>query len=293
MELQHNDNLKNLVDCWKTETSNIPHHSDEKRMIEFWQKCSAKFAKNVDEEKGKQRVAGILEFLEDSGFNPAGSKVLDIGCGPGTLSLPLARLGAEVTALDISCGMLDRLRETAENENLSVKPMECSWWSADIDSLGLRGKYDLVLASMTPGVNDIESFEKMTACSRGFCYYSNFVHRNEDQSHNVLRSMIFGEQEAGGKTLNAHGSGMFFPFMYLYISGFRPLIKVSHFEGKEESSWEEAAERASAFLAHGRDLDDDKVQKIRDYFRDKSPDGIYRTESDVYTGMMIWTVNGR
>jgi SAM-dependent methyltransferase len=293
MELQQSDNLKNLVDCWKAETSGIPHHSDEKRMVEFWEKCSAKFAKNVDEEKGKQRIAGILEFLKDSGFNPAGSKVLDIGCGPGTLSLPLARMGAEVTALDISCGMLERLRADAESENLPVKAMECSWWSADIDSLGLKGKYDLVLASMTPGVNDIESFDKMMACSTGMCYYSNFVRRNEDPAHNILRRMIFEEQDAGEKTLNAHGSGMFFPFMYLYVSGYRPLVKISHSEGKEESSWEEAADRAGAFIAHGKDLDDDQMHKIRDYFRDKSPDGIYRSESSVYTGMMTWTVNSR
>lgn len=293
MELQQNDNLKNLVDCWKAETANIPHHSDEKRMIEFWEKCSAKFAKNVDEEKGKKRIAGILEFLEDSGFKPEGSKVLDIGCGPGTLSLPLARMGAEVTALDISCGMLERLRADAEREKLSLDPMECSWWTADIDSLGFRGEYDLVLASMTPGVNDVESFDKMMACSRGMCYYSNFIHRAEDQAHNELRQMIFDEPQSGKKTLNAHGSGMFFPFMYLYLSDCHPVVRVSHSEGKEESPWEEAAERAGAFIAHGKDLDDDKIRMIRDYYRDHSPDGIYRSESEVYIGMMTWTVNGR
>jgi hypothetical protein len=30
-----------------------------------------------------------------------------------------------------------------------------------------------------------------------------------------------------------------------------------------------------------------------DYYQKASPEGIYRSESDVYTGMMVWEVNGR
>ena len=40
-----------------------------------------------------------------------GSRVLDVGAGTGFLSLAAARLGHRVTALDLSEGMLARLRE--------------------------------------------------------------------------------------------------------------------------------------------------------------------------------------
>lgn len=50
-----------------------------------------------------------------------GMKVLDAGCGPGRLTIPLAKkIGAEekVTALDIQPGMLLRVQEKAQIENL-------------------------------------------------------------------------------------------------------------------------------------------------------------------------------
>lgn len=47
-------------------------------------------------------------------------RVLDVGAGTGFLSLMAARLGHEVTALDISAQMLDRLLESARRENLDI-----------------------------------------------------------------------------------------------------------------------------------------------------------------------------
>lgn len=44
---------------------------------------------------------------------PDGAKVLDFGCGDGRVAVPLAALGYDVTAVDASQRMLDRLRERA------------------------------------------------------------------------------------------------------------------------------------------------------------------------------------
>jgi SAM-dependent methyltransferase len=52
---------------------------------------------------------------------PAGGRVLDVGAGTGFLSLAAARLGHRVTALDLSGGMLERLREGAAREGLEVE----------------------------------------------------------------------------------------------------------------------------------------------------------------------------
>lgn len=41
---------------------------------------------------------------------PPGGRVLDLGCGPGTLSIPLAEHGLLVTALDADAGMIDEAR---------------------------------------------------------------------------------------------------------------------------------------------------------------------------------------
>lgn len=44
---------------------------------------------------------------------PDGAKVMDFGCGDGRVAIPLAGLGYEVTAVDSSQRMLDRLAERA------------------------------------------------------------------------------------------------------------------------------------------------------------------------------------
>ncbi|QYZ78872.1 class I SAM-dependent methyltransferase [Methanofollis formosanus] len=185
--------------------------------------------------------------------------------------------------------MLDRLRETARNEGLTINAIECSWWTADIDRLGFRGAFDLVIASMTPGVRDVETFDRMMACSKRFCYYSNFVGRGSDTAHQEIFRNILGEEPRG----HAHGPGLLYPFMYLYAPGYRPIVKFNHMSRNREQGWVEAAEAAIDFLGNERVLSDDAREKIREYYRDASPDGTYRSEAEVYTGMMVWSVTNR
>lgn len=67
-------------------------------------------------------------FLTRAALRP-GETVIDMGCGSGALTLPLAAEGHRVVACDLSGGMLDRLRCQAEADgllgNLDVRKM--SW----------------------------------------------------------------------------------------------------------------------------------------------------------------------
>ncbi len=66
-------------------------------------------------------IASVLEQvkMEVDGTNPTNCKVLDIGCGTGTLAIPLAKLGFDVLAVDVSPLMIKRLNEISEKENIS------------------------------------------------------------------------------------------------------------------------------------------------------------------------------
>ncbi|MGH9042130.1 MAG: class I SAM-dependent methyltransferase [Acidimicrobiia bacterium] len=70
---------------------------------------------------------------------PPPARVLDAGAGTGFISLPAARLGHRVTALDLSSRMLDRLRAKAAAEGLDVELIE---GSADDPP---SGPYDAVI----------------------------------------------------------------------------------------------------------------------------------------------------
>jgi SAM-dependent methyltransferase len=72
-------------------------------------------------------------------------RVLDLGCGTGRLTLPLARLGiaSEIVALDRSVPFLERLRgRLAEAGVEGVQVVE-----GDMRSPGAEGEFDLVLVS--------------------------------------------------------------------------------------------------------------------------------------------------
>jgi ubiquinone/menaquinone biosynthesis C-methylase UbiE len=62
------------------------------------------------------------EALGRAGLRP-GMRFLDVAAGAGGLSLPAARLGAEVLATDISPGMVERLLARARDEGLGVEAL--------------------------------------------------------------------------------------------------------------------------------------------------------------------------
>lgn len=63
------------------------------------------------EESAYGRLQAVIhtDFLEQ--YVRRGDRVLDVGCGPGRFSMEMARLGAAITALDISRGQLQLARE--------------------------------------------------------------------------------------------------------------------------------------------------------------------------------------
>lgn len=67
---------------------------------------------------------------------------LDVGAGTGFHSLLLAQLGVEVTAVDISQKMLDRVRQHAKEMHLEVRTVRSTFQEL---SDRLRGTYDAVL----------------------------------------------------------------------------------------------------------------------------------------------------
>lgn len=97
-------------------------------------------------------VSQILDLLP---LTPS-STVLDIGCGPGTLALPIARRVQSVTAIDYSAGMLSTLRELAEKASIgNIRTVQASW-EDDWDALDIV-RHDITLASRSLAVADLRS----------------------------------------------------------------------------------------------------------------------------------------
>ena len=93
----------------------ISEKSDENS----WDKKSESYAKFSGELGGFGRR--VFEILRGWGASFAGKSVLDVGAGTGVYSLYLASLGAKVTAIDSSEGMLRELRRSAGEFGISLQ----------------------------------------------------------------------------------------------------------------------------------------------------------------------------
>jgi SAM-dependent methyltransferase len=89
--------------------------------------------------------------LENNAFEPdgpflleiarrTGNPVLELGCGTGRLTIPVARAGVEITGLDIVPGMLEHARQKADG-------LEIPWVLADARTFRLDRAYRLIFES--------------------------------------------------------------------------------------------------------------------------------------------------
>lgn len=84
----------------------------------------------------------IHPFVEEVfSFLHSGS-VLDIGAGQGRNSLPFARRGFRVSAIDISSEAMRQIKEASEKESLNIEIA-----TGDVGDIVLRKQYDLIICS--------------------------------------------------------------------------------------------------------------------------------------------------
>lgn len=85
--------------------------------------------------------------------------VLEIGCGTGRVTIPLAAVGVDITGVDISASMLREAKRKAESQGLRI-----NWVEADGRNLELGRHFPLIIMPF----NTLQFFRDTTALGRLF-----------------------------------------------------------------------------------------------------------------------------
>lgn len=259
--------------------------------MQRWNKMANDFAERTSDKGNGEKRQKTIAWLQELGALRQGGRVLDIGAGPGNWALPLAATGAEVTALEPAEGMIDILQgriRASEAENITVR--HATWQEIDLDAEGWRGAFDLVFASMTPGVDGPEMLHKMIAAASqngGFCYLSAFAGDHWQEWYGQLWRKLFDED------LGGHVNNIIHPFNLVYAMGYRPELRFESWE--RQISWprDKAIEDFTTHLESYTEITDEVQATIAAHVDARCRDGVFRDSRSGCRGMMVWAVDKR
>ncbi len=157
--LKNQDSEVNWNDLWKEAVEKLPKKTNSKS----WDKIAPQFDEWMRKDDYPQELVSKIKI-------EPGDTVLDIGCGNGVITIPLANKAKSVIALDISKKMLDILQEKASNQNLfNIKIINKGIENVEADKIG---HHDVVVASRSlNGIADIQpELEKINRIAQKYVY---------------------------------------------------------------------------------------------------------------------------
>lgn len=190
--------------------------------------------------------------------------LLDIGSGPGTLALPIARRAAAVTALDFSGRMLELLEERAAEQGISNVITKKLAWQDDWQAAGIS-PHHIALASRSTAVTDLPAaLKKLNTFATEAVFLSDRVSPTPFEP---------GAYEAVGIEFRP-GPDYIYTLNILYNMGIVPDVKILEFDRvKHYVNLEEAL---TSFLWMFDTLNEEQTTKLSEYVRSISvsePDG--------------------
>jgi SAM-dependent methyltransferase len=140
-------------------------------------------------------VDNIVDHLSAAGILSPGSSVLELGSGPGTYSLKAAPLVGDLTCVDSSARMMERMMTDADRLNIkNIKGIVSDFFKLDTGR-----RFDLVMATLCPGTGTPEGIGKMSSLSKGYCVHIMWIRNCWDEIHAEIWRALGKEYSFDGR----------------------------------------------------------------------------------------------
>lgn len=228
---------------WKQEKKK---KSWKSKGAEEWDKKAASFAKRT------ASSTYIDEFLKRLAPQSNWS-VLDAGCGPGTLSIPLSFVVRRVSCLDFSNKMLSILQQRAEKQGRHNITICNGAWEDDWNTLQIP-THDVALASRSLAVQDLKkALFKLSTHARKKVVITDRV------KHGPFDPDAFA---AIGRPLRT-GPDYIFTLNLLYQMGYLPTVDYIRIE--DASVYPSFTEALASYTWMFQDLNKNEEKRLKNY----------------------------
>lgn len=250
--------------------------------IALWNRRAGRFKRRRSSTSVQKRVQSTLRFLKEHGANWDGARVLDIGAGPGNYTFAFAQDAAEVVALEPAEEMLAIMRETAAREGYTnIELLPATWEVADPAREPLRGGFDLVFASMTPGINGRETIEKALSCTNGYLFVSSFAGKRHNDALAALWPLLFNEAPP------SRTGDIIFLFNYLYAQGYPLFFETWEEQWVIETTASEATNELLFTLETYGKEPQPLTEAISAFVRSRTVEGVFRQVTTSRLGRLL------